>query len=174
MSPSDMRPRPRNVMPTNSLARLSMRVDFRVVIVPRPGDGSVAYCVGAAGSTGVGSTDTSTGMGGSGVGGRGGSGVSGRGRILCSVLVTESEDHDERLMSLCLGLGSCKLRDEVREFEAKTDRVGEEIGCPGLPRCYIYTLSYHTCLRIRKINHDHDERKRWRCRHRPLDPLITR
>jgi hypothetical protein len=49
-----------------------------------------------------------------------------RSRVLGGGLVTESEDHDERLMSLCLGLGSCKLRDEVCEFEAKTDRVGEE------------------------------------------------
>ena len=45
MSPSDMRSRPRDVMSTNSLPSLSMRVDFRVIVVPRPGDGSVAYCV---------------------------------------------------------------------------------------------------------------------------------
>lgn len=89
-------------MSTNSLPSLSMRVDLRVVVVPRPGDGSVAYCVGAAGSPGV-----STGMG-----GRGGSGVSGRSRVLRSGLVTESEDHDERLMSLCVCLGSCKPRVE--------------------------------------------------------------
>lgn len=93
-------------MSTNPLARLSMRMDFRVVVVPRPGDGSVAYCVGSSSSTGVGSTDTSTGMGGSGVSGRGGSGVSGRGRVLSGVLVSETEDHDERLMCLCLSLGS--------------------------------------------------------------------
>lgn len=91
MSPSDMRPRSRNVMPTNPLPSLSMRVDFRVVVVPRPGDGSVAYCVGAASSTGVSGSGVS------------GSGVSGRGRVLRSVLVTESEDHDERLMSLMFG-----------------------------------------------------------------------
>ena len=74
-----------------------MRMDFRVIVVPRPGDGSVAYCVGAASSTGVGSTDTSTGMGGSGVSGRGGSWVGRRSRVLRSCLVTESEDHDERI-----------------------------------------------------------------------------
>jgi hypothetical protein len=137
-----------------------MRVDFRVIVVPRPGDGSVAYCVGAAGSTGVGSTDTSTGMGGSGVGGRGGSGVSGRGRILCSVLVTESEDHDERLMSLCLGLGSCKLRDEVREFEAKTDRVGERNKLSGSPRGPVYIpFRPPICASDRHIDNDDEQEK---------------
>jgi hypothetical protein len=67
MSPSDMRPRSRNVMPTNPLPSLPMRVDFRVIVVPRPGDGSVAYCMGAASGPRV-----STGRG-----GRGGSRVSG-------------------------------------------------------------------------------------------------
>jgi hypothetical protein len=64
-----------------------MRVDFRVVVIPRSGDGSVAYGVGAASSSGMG--DSRTGVS--------GSGVSERGRVLRSGLVTESEDHDERI-----------------------------------------------------------------------------
>jgi hypothetical protein len=84
-------------MPTNPLPSLSMRMDFRVIVVPRPGDGSVAYCASSASSSCV---------SGSSVSGRGvsGSGVSGRSRVLRSVLVAESEDHDERLMSSCLWL----------------------------------------------------------------------
>ena len=97
-------------MPTDPLARLSMRMNFRVIVVPRPGDGSCTYCVGAASGPRVSTGVSGSGVSGSGVSGRGGSGVGGRGRVLRSGLVTESEDHDERLMCLCLCLGGCWLR----------------------------------------------------------------